>query len=427
MRIRIYLNNIIVFCFFVFYCSTNSFWAYRLFHENDLFAAAASLIPICLILLALMFKKVRIETGLFYLILTVYIVILASSKLRPKAILFYGMCFMIFLLDDLYDSRDMLRLFYYAGILFATGSMINIFLPGVYSKYILSAFSGSGQYDRLQSWLRGTYFMVIPGFANQTSFNACHFIYGIGYLTSKYFAGKRLKITEWGVLALFVICLLLTNKRGHFVFGIVTLVLCYYATASNREKGKRALIIVFAGLAALLVLYYASSYLDFGVFKKLQVTLNALENEEDITSGRTDLYAIALEYFWQKPFFGIGWDRYRFLPEFESAISTHNIYLQLLCETGIVGITVFLAFFLKSLHRAIVNCKHAPGEKVDMVSCLCLYMQLFFLLYGLTGNPLYDPPYYVPYFMMCAFTFSQSRWRKSVREPVPDRIDSAAG
>lgn len=414
MRIRFSIKRFLVLWIFLFYCSTNSFWGFRLFHESDLFPAIACLIPITLVFFIALREKIRINPGLLILLSLLYSVILISSKMAPKYVLFYGFCISLFFVYRLTDSKDMLKLFYYMGILFAIGSMINYFMPGLYKSVILPAFAGSSQAERLADWTGRVSYRIIPGFANQTSFNAPHFVYGIGYLLGCYSENKKLKFTEWAALALFTVCLILTNKRAHFLFTIATIAVCYYMTAYSGEKSKRALIILIAGVAAILFLYFAIEYLNVGVFIKLRTMLVAVEDDEDITSGRLVLWSIAWKYFLKKPFFGIGWECFRDLPDWPKPVMTHNIYFQLLCETGIFGAGIFFLFFLVALFTALRNCKRAATEKSDMLNYLCLYMQFFFLLYGVTGNPLYDPPYYVPYFMMCAFTFSQSRWQKSV-------------
>lgn len=48
--------------------------------------------------------------------------------------------------------------------------------------------------------------------------------------------------------------------------------------------------------------------------------------------------------------------------------------------------------------------KMKPHQKT--MSLFSLFLQLFFLIYGITGNPLYDFIYYMPYLFACAYTFS---------------------
>ncbi len=420
---QISLKRIVIVCIFLFYASTNSFWGYRLFHENDYFAALACVLPMTIVMINLiMTRKIRIDGGVILLIATLYVVILISSVFRIKYILFYGCCFSLFLLGDLSKCDDMLKLFYYLAIFFSIGSAINYFLPDFYKSFILKGFENSSMYNSLQSWFKYKHIIMrLPGFANQTSFNACHFVYGIGYLVSKYSVVKKLKFTEWLSCALFVICLVLTIKRAHFLIAIMVSFVCYYC--SSRQKSKQLQILLFMTLVFLPILYYLISHIEIGVFGKLNTMITNLENDEDISSGRFALYSLALKYFSQHPFMGIGWEQYRTISELSAQSATHNIYLELLCETGVLGFFCFLLFFIALLSMAFVNCKRANEDRQRVATVFCLYMQLFFLVYGLSGNPLYDPPYYFPYFLICAFT-SSLRIRIKTNPNLPEKDNS---
>ena len=406
--IRINIEKLIVICIFVFYASTNSFWGYKLFHDSDIFPAVAACIPLflCIINIFILRRKSAIKLGLFFLITSIYFVIVFTSNFGMKYMLFYGLCFSLFLLSGTASNSSSIKYFYYLAIVFAIGSLINLLLPGIYKSVILPNFSGSNQYQRLTRWINSSYYTIIPGFTNQTSFNACHFVYGIGYIVSQMLTQKKTDGKDKVALALFIICLVLTNKRAHFLFTAISLVFCYFFVSNNQKKILRIVQIVIGIAVFLVVINILLNYINVGVFRKINLTLADLENEDDITSGRTQLYSIAIDYFLKNPIFGIGWEKYRLIPELSSSINTHNIYLEILCETGIVGAVLFFSFFMFSLVTAIKNCKQALNANEKYISCFCLYMQVFFLLYGLTGNPLYDPPYYIPYFFICSYTFS---------------------
>lgn len=393
-----------VFLIFLFYASTNSFWAYRLFHESNIFPALASLIPVFLLLCH--YRKTRLEMhiGLLLTVFSIYFVIVLWSSFSFKMILFYGMCVTLMLNTGIAEKPEYLKYFYYLALIFAVGSFINLFLPGVYRSVILPAFSGSSQYLKLKRWSRS--FRIIPGFANQTSFNAPHFVYGIGFILCANFTWRKKQKLNWLILAVLFLCLILTNKRGQFVFLLVSLVAVYYISGAGVNKSRRVLILIAAGILVYLFMLYLLPKLNIGVFFKLNTMLEQLENNEDITHGRLDLYRLAIEYFLKNPIIGIGWEGFRKLPGLQGG-QTHNIYLELLCETGIIGFSFFSVFFIYAFVTAMKNCSSARSESDRFLSRFCLFMQLFFLLYGISGNPLYDPPYYIPYFIACTYSFSQ--------------------
>ena len=82
----------------------------------------------------------------------------------------------------------------------------------------------------------------------------------------------------------------------------------------------------------------------------------------------------------------------------------HNVFLQVLTETGIIGFLLFSIMTLYSLfstYRKIkltIKFKHKKNHFSLTLLTLSLYIQLFFLLYCITGNPLYDTSFLLTYF-----------------------------
>ena len=85
----------------------------------------------------------------------------------------------------------------------------------------------------------------------------------------------------------------------------------------------------------------------------------------------------------------------------------HNIYLQLLAETGVVGLITFLYLFLSNtikLSKMIFAqgidsiCEHENSKYIAAL----IYLLLFFMLYGFSGNPLYDAYMYIMAMLCCA-------------------------
>ena len=74
----------------------------------------------------------------------------------------------------------------------------------------------------------------------------------------------------------------------------------------------------------------------------------------------------------------------------------HNVFLQLLCETGIIGFSVFLSLFVYAIVQTIQLVVKSTkdllrlSDKTKTVLVFSLCYQVFFLAYCITGNPLYD-------------------------------------
>lgn len=125
-----------------------------------------------------------------------------------------------------------------------------------------------------------------------------------------------------------------------------------------------------------------------------------------MSNGRFVRFAYGWELFKQNPIFGIGWAQYRY--NYIKYSDVHNIYIQLLCETGIVGTVIFVLAFLCSLVKGIkklLTCVrlNITDERRELLF-YALFVQLLFLMYGLVGNGLYD--YYIFYFYAFAVAVS---------------------
>ena len=130
---------------------------------------------------------------------------------------------------------------------------------------------------------------------------------------------------------------------------------------------------------------------------------------EDSSLGRNARMLLALNLFLQNALTGIGWNgfTYYYNATFGDWLNVHNVYLQLLCEEGLLFSLAFFAFFIVSFLHAWNALKQSRVQKLDGINesllLYSVYIQAFFLLYSLTGNPLYDAPFLFPYIFGCAF------------------------
>ena len=124
--------------------------------------------------------------------------------------------------------------------------------------------------------------------------------------------------------------------------------------------------------------------------------------------------------FFGKPLFGVGWGNFMSYTTrlLGNSWNAHNMYLQLLCEDGIVGALIFFSFIISiyvGTIRAFVRCragKQASSPTVQQYLMFSVGMQTFTLLYSLTGSPLTDIRIYVPYFISAAiYLYYRHQWR----------------
>lgn len=199
---------------------------------------------------------------------------------------------------------------------------------------------------------------------------------------------------------------ILIGKKSGMVSAAFAAMVVYLLISSNKIWKKAGILLIctvlFCAVLYLITQIYSSSYLSL----KIREGFNQLIEGRDFSSGRIYLYRNAWSEFIHHPFFGIGWSR--FSPQYGNLV--HNIYLQLLCETGMIG---FVLFIFPALHMYFRSCKlilrlNREGSDKDLFNYMIfsLYIQSEFLFISLFENNLYMiMPLYL-YFFACGIAFT---------------------
>ena len=223
---------------------------------------------------------------------------------------------------------------------------------------------------------------------------------------------RRHRIAVWKVLlfAAFFAALILTGKRAHILFGVCAIFAMFFVgcmSGNFRNRMKQLLVLFGIALATLLLLIRIPAFSS--TLSRFLVTGSLDELSSSRISG---LWLPAWNAFLEHPLFGIGWRQFKYqfpMLQGEYLVNNdcHNIYLQLLCENGIIGalpfFAVMLCIFLMTW-RALCRAKNNNSDHYEFILFSFGY-QTFFLLYGLTGNPLYDMHCLFPYVIACALAF----------------------
>ena len=221
------------------------------------------------------------------------------------------------------------------------------------------------------------------------------------------------KEKKWCTLFLILsaVTVVLTTKRAHLVFSLGVLLMVYYFFSPRRLNNKifKLLVVVITTLFALELLK------DVPIFSEI---FESFTNQgSDISNGRYVYWLYAIEMFATNPLFGIGWLGFRFNSNSLilgtntgniGYVDAHNVYIQLLCEVGVVGgIFVLLVFihFLVSTFKTYKKFEAKMDSNQVQILAISAALQLFCLLYGLTGNFLYDRVCFVYAFGCALFLY----------------------
>jgi O-antigen ligase len=173
----------------------------------------------------------------------------------------------------------------------------------------------------------------------------------------------------------------------------------FFVEGNGKERFIRVLQIILIVLAAYGGLYLLAKVTNnAGIIRIFEAVQEYVLTRDIEDAGREQLRVQAVEYFKSNPLLGIGWTNYKNLFLLRKT-HVHNIYYQLLCESGIIGFAIFIFFFISSFFRTIKKIALADDESFEYSwLLLSLYIQIYFLLYGISGNPLYDIEETILYF-----------------------------
>ena len=402
-----------------------------------------ALLMFAMLLLVLPMRRLCVSRGFFVSILWVPMLCMVFLQLSTDRFsmntaldlftYFVGILLVFVAGNDSSVFDKVIRVIVIAASIYAISVFIQLLLPPIYRIYLACLRGDAG--EKVLSY-RSKYGQL-TGFSTNPSFAAGHIVSGLLAYAAVFFGGeKRLKRLDWILVAVMFGALLLTGKRGHLLGTVFAILVCYLVNTRGAKRMRIVSIalIVLACVIPFLIVFGEVLMTIPGV-GRLAGLFVGLVNGEDVTSGRSRLYAYAITQFKANPLFGIGWGKFRTsivgVVTLQTELEVHNIYLQLLCETGLIGFIVtilpMVAFLMKALtNLTAINRNGGARGGIKVIAVFSLAYQLFFLVYGISGNPLLDYNYVLLYFMACAMTaaiFRQLRLRRrqdiqSPEEPV---------
>lgn len=365
------------------------------------------------VILFTLLKGVPRGRGASYIVpalIMLWFLLVNSSWTRFDTVLFIAMIF--FCIASEYSISWTKVAFSIAQVGYMFYALTTIFLffnREIYMNYIVKLYPQTA--NRLIGWYNKGY---MAGITNHYSTNAMLLAAGLMLFGTRAIAcglgnrtaNRKEKIQNLCCVILLTVSLLLTAKRAHILFVFASLFFVYFNGISSQKKSNKMLKAL--GVIIVVLLLANIVFSAFPALSGFITRFQDLLDEGNIAMGRFSLWSYAVDAFKSNWLFGIGWKNYPSLMSIAyngtKTYDTHNIYLQLLAETGIIGASVFFLWFLVSLSNAVYAYKRiSNGDNKNDKSLVAfsLGFQIFFLLYGMTGNPLYDSEMYIMYFASC--------------------------
>lgn len=199
-----------------------------------------------------------------------------------------------------------------------------------------------------------------------------------------------------------IVALFLTAKRSHLLFGILAMYIGYYICFSKDKNHSSKMIAAIFITSLILIFAYIA-------IPQVRIVLERFLDVSDDTNieSRMTFWNAALNEFDSNTLFGIGWFGFRnnVAGSVNYSGHVHNVYIQLLCENGVVGAAIFFLWFVGCLVCTILVARkyflYIKDTKIQMQLLFSLSYQIYFLMYCYTGNPMFDGYQYPVYFVAC--------------------------
>lgn len=161
------------------------------------------------------------------------------------------------------------------------------------------------------------------------------------------FLNKKKSLLIISGLFILALAILLTASRGNFVSLSLCIIGNIIFFLKNRGVGLLKKVSILMISVAGLIIFYNFASNNFNLFLERMTTFTS---EGDISNGRYELWNHAIKLWTEYPIFGNG---------FESLgrrmnMGVHNTYIQLLCDSGLIGFALFILFLYLLLKKSFL-------------------------------------------------------------------------
>lgn len=336
----------------------------------------------------------------FHAFLTLRAILTGNARTYTDLLFYWSgmvivICAASFPLDSDRTEKMILNLLTAFGLFFSVGIFLQMMFTDQFLRFQLPMLDS----DYSSSLRRQVVFhQMYTGWTTQTAASCINLLLGIyGALL----AWEREKKKRYlAAAAVMLVAFLLTGKRGPLLFMLFAFILTSVLISGSFDKLFRLVWkYILAGIVvAIGLVIYVSKKSDTSrnsIVRFMEMFSGTGGSGDDVSNGRFELWSLALRLFRSNPIWGIGWRRYH---EIAFAVlhedkEAHNAYLQVLAECGIIGFVLYIVPVIAGLVFTFLFLKRMYARRNSSayrLMKLSMALQLFFLVYSMTGNPPYD-------------------------------------
>ena len=173
------------------------------------------------------------------------------------------------------------------------------------------------------------------------------------------------------VNAIFAVFLIKDKLKKPLFFFLIALF-----NTSLIMTGKRGQLLIIAYIVGY-VLYITINSDNNILYRVLKLIYD--KSTSDKSSGRYELWNQAIIEIKNNFLFGIGWLNY----DLKYGLGVHNTYLQVLCESGVIGLVLFILAIGTTVFHSYKLARKKFNEPINYVTSFYL---IYFLMFGIVEN-----------------------------------------
>lgn len=380
----------------VFFFSITIFFGYMLGNLHVLMSISLILLIIGMFANKKNYIKFYTNDILFLLVIFICFLSITYSKNRYESLIFTFMFTILWIIKVILQGCDSWQIWWNKYIyLFSGVHVLATILMKVKPEFINNINSIILKPETLSNNMQQYANNELAGITGQVGVNSFYISVFIGIVFCKIINNKKNKYYFFFIVSL--VAIISTGKRGMFLFSILGISILFFI--SNKKLDYKIIKKIFY---IIILIIFITRIIDFSPIMDKFINLTS---EGDITNGRVEYWKLTYINFTESPLLGNG------INSIVKIIGdlTHNIYIQLLSDVGIIGFCLFIGIFINNIISSInlFNRLIVKEEKTHIL--ISIYIQIIFLLYGTTGNPLYGNIFLMPYIMSVTVVYSYKK------------------
>ena len=292
------------------------------------------------------------------------------------------------------------------GIFIAITVLVQYFDKYLFVKNIYDHSAVPYSSSTYRFYLSGGYYLGIFYEPHET---ACYIAFALGIVVVDILFKER-SVLSWFMLVLLGIGFLLTQKKGIIIATVIAIIITVLSKYRvNKALGKMIFAIISIIIISVLAFNFILKTKNTILVHRFQRFLYSVINHTDEDYGRLLLFRHALMLWKENPMIGIGWKNFiEIAPRRFFYSRPHEVncdYLQLLCETGIVGFTLWMIPVIYTFSKSCMHIKTRNNDiwnkEEEKLSFMAYFAQILILVYAAVEIPFYDETYFSVYIFSC--------------------------